>query len=387
MSSNPSRRQFLQAGMALPAAGLVSSNSLESAFQEPPQAKEPPKVVYRTLGKTDLKPSGVGYGIGYVPFTDVVARALDMGVNYFDTARDYKDSERIFGGVIKGRQRDKIIIATKSPSYKKERILQDIDTSLKELGTDYIDIWHLHARDTPASIPDGALEAMQMCKKSGKARYLGFSCHKPYAMVDFIIKSKTFDVMQMTYSYPIGGHLRNEAVDKLREAGIGVIAMKVVVAVSGLNLANFGGKPKAPTSEGALAGIKWVLTNPGVGTTVPHMRTIPELEMNFRAMSEPYTPADEQLLFVLNEQIRPNYCRMCYECEGQCPKGMPVTDVLRFLAYHDFCGNYHQAAMSFRGLAPEVRDIRCGDCSECAIRCPNGVHVQERLVRAQELFA
>ena len=387
MSSNPSRRQFLQAGMALPAAGLVSSNSLESAFQEPPQAKEPPKVVYRTLGKTDLKPSGVGYGIGYVPFTDVVARALDMGVNYFDTARDYKDSERIFGGVIKGRQRDKIIIATKSPSYKKERILQDIDTSLKELGTDYIDIWHLHARDTPASIPDGALEAMQMCKKSGKARYLGFSCHKPYAMVDFIIKSKTFDVMQMTYSYPIGGHLRNEAVDKLREAGIGVIAMKVVVAVSGLNLANFSGKPKAPTSEGALAGIKWVLTNPGVGTTVPHMRTIPELEMNFRAMSEPYTPADEQLLFVLNEQIRPNYCRMCYECEGQCPKGIPVTDVLRFLAYHDFCGNYHQAAMSFRGLAPEVRDIRCGDCSECAIRCPNGVHVQERLVRAQELFA
>ena len=149
MSANPSRRQFLQAGMALPAAGLVSSNSLESAFQEPP------KVVYRTLGKTDLKPSGVGYGIGYVPPTDVVARALDMGVNYFDTARDYKDSERIFSGVIKGRQRDKIIIATKSPSYKKDRILQDLDTSLKELGTDYLDIWHLHARDTPASIPDG----------------------------------------------------------------------------------------------------------------------------------------------------------------------------------------------------------------------------------------
>jgi len=384
VSSNPSRRQFLQAGMALPAAGLVSSNSLESAFQE--ATKEPPKVVYRTLGKTDLKPSGVGYGIGYVPYTDVVARALDMGVNYYDTARDYKDSERIFGGVIKGRQRDKIIIATKSPSYKKERILQDIDTSLKELGTDYIDIWHLHARDTPASIPDGALEAMQMCKKSGKARYLGFSCHRPYSMVDFIIKTKVFDVMQMTYSYPIGGRLRNEAVDKLREAGIGVIAMKVVVAVSGLNLADFSAKPRATGNEGPLSGIKWVLTNPGRGTTVPHMKTIPELEMNFRAMSEPYTAKDEQLLYVLNEQIRPNYCRMCYDCDGRCPKGVPVPDVLRFLAYHDFCGNYHQASMSFKGLSKEIRDVRCGDCSECAIRCPNGVHVQERLIRAQELL-
>ena len=66
--------------------------------------------------------------------------------------------------------------------------------------------------------------------------------------------------------------------------------------------------------------------------------------MNFRAMSEPYTPADEKLLYVMNEQIRPHYCRMCYECKGQCPKGMPVTDVLRFLAYNDFGGNYHQAA-------------------------------------------
>ena len=370
--------------MALPAAGLVSSNALESTFQEP--AKESPKVVYRKLGKTDLKPSGVGYGIGYVPPTDVVNRALDMGVNYFDTARDYKDSEKIFSGCIKGRQRDKIIIATKSPSYKKEQILKDLDTSLSELGVDYLDIWHLHARDTPASIPDGALEAMQIAKKSGKARYLGFSCHKPYAMVDFIIKTKVFDVMQMTYSYPIGGRLRNDAVDKLREAGIGVIAMKVVVAISGLNMANFGGGPKAK-GEGPLAGIKWVLTNPGIGTTVPHMDTIPQLEMNFRAMSEPYTPADEQLLFVLNEQIRPNYCRMCGDCDDKCPKGMPVADVLRFLAYHDFAGNYHQAAMSFRGLAKEIRDIRCSDCSDCVIKCPNGVHVQDRLIRAQELLA
>ncbi len=380
MNSNPSRRQFLQAGLALPAAGLVTSNSPEPTFQEPP------KVVYRTLGKTDLKPSGVGYGIGYVPPTDVVARAIDMGVNYFDTARDYKDSERIFAGVIKGRQRDKLIIATKSPSLKKESILADLDTSLKELGTDYVDIWHLHARDAPAMINDGALEAMVQCKKSGKARYIGFSCHKPYAMVDFVLKTKVFDVMQMTYSYPIGGRLRNEAVDRLREAGVGVIAMKVVVAVSGLNLANFSGKPKA-AGEGPLSGIKWVLTNPGIGTTVPHMQTIPELEMNFRAMSEPYTAADEQRLYVLNEQIRPHYCRMCYECEGKCPKGVPVPEVLRFLAYHDFCGNFHQAVMKYRELSKEVRDVRCSDCAECTIECPNGVHVQNRLIRAQELLA
>lgn len=383
MSSNPSRRQFLQAGLALPAASLATNN-LSPVLQQ--SEKKEGKVVYRQLGKTKLRPSGVGYGIGFTPYKDVVARSLDMGINYFDTARDYADSEKTFSEVIKGRKRDQIIIATKSPSFNKEGVLKDIDTSLKALGTDYIDIWHLHARDTPKGIDDGVLEAMRMCKQSGKARYLGFSCHDPNNMVDFLLKTKVFDVMQMTYSYPIGGRFRNAAVDKLTKAGIGVIAMKVAVGLTGLNIKNFD-NPAAAKGEGVLAGIKWVLDNPGIGTTVPHMKTIPELEMNFRAMSEPYTPKDEKMLYVMNEQIRPDYCRMCYECKGQCDKGLPVTDVLRFLAYHDFCGNYHQAAMKFRELGKEIRDVRCSDCSSCSINCPNGVHVQDRLIRAQELLA
>jgi len=205
-------------------------------------------------------------------------------------------------------------------------------------------------------------------------------------MVDFVIRTGKFDVVQTTYSFPIGGIYRDRAIKRLHEAGIGVIAMKVVVALSGWNLKTVD-NPPATKGEGPLAGIKWVLQNPAIGTTVPHMKTISELEMNFRAMSEPYTPNDEKLLFSLNEKIRPDYCRMCYECKGQCPKGMPVPDVLRFLAYHDFCGNYHQAVVSFRDLAKEVRDVRCSDCSSCAITCPNGVHVQDRLVRAQDLLA
>ncbi len=380
MDKKLSRRNFLKAGLVLPAAGLISTAGLKSAFGE-----EPPKVVYRTLGKTGLKVSGVGYGIGFVPIPEVVNRALDLGVNYFDTSRVYGDSEKIFGGIIKGRDRSKLVLATKSGMRRKADILNDIDASLKALGTDYVDIYHLHARDTPAAIPDEALEAMQEIKKAGKARFLGFSCHDPNRMADFSIENK-FDVMQMTYSFAIGGFYRNQAVKKLNEAGIGIIAMKVVVALTGLNLQNLENTPPR-TGEGPLAGIKWVLNNPAIGTTVPHMKTVQELEMNFRAMSDPYTPADEKLLYVMNEKIRPDYCRMCYQCDGRCPNGMQVTDVLRFLAYNDFCGNYHQARMSFMELPKSVRDIHCTDCSECAIQCPNGVHVQERLIRAQELLA
>jgi hypothetical protein len=66
---------------------------------------------------------------------------------------------------------------------------------------------------------------------------------------------------------------------------------------------------------------------------------------------------------------------------------MPVTDVMRFLAYNDYCGNYHQARMSFAELPEKVKSIRCSDCSECAIKCSNGINVQARLMRAQELLA
>jgi uncharacterized protein len=384
MSLNPSRREFLQAGLALPAAGLVSSGV------DPSYQKEPPKIAYRTLGKTGLKVTGVGYGIGYVPNIEVVNRAIDLGINYFDTSRDYRESEAIFAGCIKGK-RQKIHISTKSGSTKKDDILQDIDTSLKTLGTDYVDIYQLHARDIPARIPDEALEAMVQCRKSGKARFIGFSCHNPNNMVDFHLNSKVFDVMQTTYSFAIGSGFREKAVQKLAAANIGVIAMKVVVALSGIGMKRGGtGEPvktNKKEGEGPLAGIKWVLSNPAIGTTVPNMNSIAELEMNMRALSEPYTPADELLLFTRNEQIRPDYCRMCYQCDGKCPQGIPVPDVLRFLAYYDFAGDLHQAVVHFRSLKPELQNVRCRDCSECVIRCPNGVLVRNRLMRAQELIA
>jgi predicted aldo/keto reductase-like oxidoreductase len=197
--------------------------------------------------------------------------------------------------------------------------------------------------------------------------------------------------MQTTYSFAIGSGFREKAVQKLAAAGVGVIAMKVVVALSGIGMKRGGSGEKPVTNkkdgDGPVAGIKWVLSNPAIGTTVPNMNSIAELEMNMRAMSEPYAPADEQLLFTLNEQIRPDYCRMCYQCDGRCPKGMPVTDVLRYLAYYDFAGDLHQAVGNYKNLAPEIRSIRCNECSECAIQCPNGVQVQNRLIRAQSLIA
>jgi uncharacterized protein len=372
-----SRRSFLQAGLALPAAGLVA------AYQPGALNQEPARIGYRTLGKTGLKVSGVGSGVGIIPDPNVIARAIDLGVNYFDTARGYGEgkSEQITGSALQGK-RQKVVLATKTDARTKADVLKDMDASLKALGTDYVDIWHLHSRDTSDTITNEAVEACLMLKKQGKTRFIGVSAHDINAVVDTILKIGKFDVVQTTYSYAIGAPFRSAAISRLHNAGIGVVAMKVIIAVAGF----IPREVKLP-NEGPLAAIKWVLLNPAISTTVPYTKNIAELEMNVRAMTEPYTAQDEKILFVRNQEIRPLYCRMCYECKGQCPKGVPVTDELRYLAYNDFGGSFHQAQENYRLLPKKIQDVRCSDCSSCAIECPNGVDVRNRLMRAQNLLA
>jgi len=378
MKQKSTRRAFLQAGIALPAAGFVSPNPL-AVFSSPPTG-----LKYRTLGKTGLKVTSVGCAAGSIPDPDILARALDLGINYYDTARIYGQgkSEQILGKAIQGK-RDKIVLASKTYSNTKEKILEDIETSLKTLGTDHLDIYHQHSRHEPKEITDEMIETMELVKKQGKTRFIGVSTHDPNAMVDFILKVGKFDVVQTTYSYAIGAPFRDAAIAKLNKAGIGVVAMKVVIATATPK----GDKGNHLSNEGGLAAIKWVLRNPGISTTVPWSETLEELAINFRAMTEEFTPADEKILFARNEQIRELYCRMCFQCKGKCPKGVPVADELRFLAYNDFKGNFHEAREAFWDLPRAIRDVRCSDCSECVVQCPNGVAVHQRLIRAQELLS
>ncbi len=378
MDFNSSRRKFLQAGLVLPAAGFVASRHMD-AFGQAPAG-----VVYRTLGKTGLKVSAVGCGIGLIPDPAVLVRAADLGVNYFDTARMYEKgkSEEIAGAALKSR-RNKIVLASKTDGLTKADVIKDMDDSLQALQTDHVDIWHLHSRDTPDTITDEAVEALEILKQQGKTRFIGCSAHDINAVVDKIVQIGKFDVVQTTYSYPIGSHFRKASIKKLHDAGIGIVAMKVIVALAGLT----SRREFRLTNEGPLAAVKWVLMNPMISTTVPYAKNLAEVEMNFRAMTEPYTPQDEKMLYVMNEEIRPRYCRMCYECKGKCPNGVPVTDELRYLAYNDFAGDLHQAHENFLRLPAEIRAVRCSDCPSCAIQCPNGVEVRNRLIRAQSILA
>lgn len=382
----PSRRTFLVSGLALPAvapASLTSGSAPRQSQTRPPaQPSSGAALQYRTLGKTGLRVTTVGYGTMITSDPSVIARAVDMGINYFDTARNYQNgqNERMVGAALGARRKD-ILLASKSnddPSTG-PGILAEIDTSLKELRTDYLDVWHLHGLDKPVLITDELVEAMRKAKKQGKIRFAGVSTHNLPAIVDRVIEAK-IEVVQAPYNFASAASY-GPALHKLHQAGVGLIAMKVMAKADG-----GGARPLRPANF-ACAALKWAIKNPAIATTVPSMTDIDQLQENFRAMSERLTDAESKILVARLEEIGPYFCRMCGRCQGQCPKGLPVSDLVRFAMYADGYGQFQLGRERYLRMSAEHQNVRCGDCETCAVQCPNGVHVAARLSRAQNLFA
>jgi hypothetical protein len=100
-----------------------------------------------------------------------------------------------------------------------------------------------------------------------------------------------------------------------------------------------------------------------------------------------FTDGDAQILTARLEEISPYFCRSCGACKGQCPKGLPVNDLVRFVMYADGYGQFPLGRENYMRLSEQHQQVRCGDCAECPVRCPHGVRVVESAMRAQELFA
>jgi len=390
MKSNSSRRDFLYAGLALPVAGLASTAGFGKATVQsspPPPLASTPKLTYRTIGKTGLKVTEVGFGCMVTSDASVVERASDIGINYFDTARGYQhgNNERMVGAALKKKRKD-LVLSSKSGGRTKDSLLSDLDTSLRELGTDYLDIWYLHGRDKTSDVSDELFEAQQIAKQQGKIRFAGLSTHNAKDMIPFLVKKGALDVVLTTYNFTMDKRME-AVIEQASNAGLGVVAMKVMAG--GFR----AGNPRKAfypqlTKEGAmLAALKWVLKNPKVDTTIPSMTDMDQLEENLKAMAEPYSQVEEKLLAQQLDHISPLYCRMCGDCEGSCTKGLPVANLLRYLTYAEGYGQFSLGREHFLALPAEVTSVRCQDCVSCTVTCPFGVKVSSRLARAQELFA
>jgi hypothetical protein len=401
MKRSSSRRGFLAAGLALPAAG----------FAAPPQeASGEVRLAYRALGKTGVKVTSLSFGCMTTSDASVIQHAADLGIVHFDTARGYQNgnNERMVGAALKGK-RQQVVISSKSLSKTGQGALAELDTSLRELGTDYLDIWYLHMKNDPAEVTDDLLEAQRSAKKAGKIRLAGVSTHfNMDRMLRYLAQQGQTDVALTTYNFAMrsvaAGMNTNvtapktdmtAAIRDARKSGMGIVVMKTLAGGTtrvqrGDRL--YGAEPQALVKRlgqpgASLAAIKWALRNEAVDTAIVCMTDHDQLQENLRAMSEPYTGKDAALLSEQLARIGPVYCRMCGACKGVCEKGVPVPDMLRFLSYAEGYGQFAMARDRFLELPDHVRSIRCADCASCSVDCPNGVSVRERVGRAQELFA
>ncbi len=378
MTMHSSRRTFLAGGLGLAAAYPVQSKSRTEA----------PKPSYRTLGKTGLKVSTVGFGCMITSDISVIKRAADLGINHFDTARVYMggNNERLVGEALKGYRKN-VYIATKVLKRDPKTAAADLDTSLKELGTDYVDIWYLHDIRRPGDLTPELIEVQQRAVSAGKVRFTGFSVHMNFReVIPPALATGKFDVLLTTYNFALGT-LVDDLVEQARKAGLGIVGMKAMAGsfrLPGATDDTFQAKIKVPGVP--VAALKWSLRNPLMDCVIPSIKDMEELDEDVQVMSAPYMPADEKILSAQRDLIRPLYCHGCGECAGVCRLGLPVPDLVRFAMYSDGYGEFRLGRERFLALPEELRERRCNACPECAVQCPNGVRVPERVQKAQQLF-
>ena len=410
MKPTCSRRNFLTAGLMFPTAGLRTPANSPSFLDGGQARPESVKLTYRTLGKTGLKITSLAFGCMTTSDPSVIERAADFGINHFDTARSYQNgnNERMVGAALK-KVRPKVIISSKSGAKTKQEVLADLDTSLHELETDYLDIWYLHMKNEPEQVTEDLLEAQRIAKQSGKIRFAGVSTHfNMDKILAHLAKLNQTDVVLTTYNFAMRSVDANantnpdapktdmtEAIRAARKAGLGIVVMKVLAGGTtrvqrGDRL--YGANPQALSKQLSqqgvpVAAIKWALKNESVDTAILCMTNHEQFDENLRAMAEPYTEKDEKLLTTQLASIGPKYCRMCGACGGVCNKGIPVPDVLRFLTYAEGYGQFALARERFIELPRPVRNIRCSDCASCSFRCAYGVAVRDRMIHAQDTLA
>ena len=310
----PENRKFTRRGFVTGSAAAVTGSLVlgpGSTAGSPAQAGETQQVPQRPLGKTGAKVSclGVGgYHLGSIKeekeALELVARALDAGINFFDNCWEYHDgvSEERLGAALKGK-RDQAFVMTKVCTHGrgKDVAMQQLDESLRRLQTDHLDLWQIHEvvyYNDPDMIfaSGGAAEALLAAKQQGKVRFIGFTGHKnPAIHLKMLAHDFPFDTVQMPLN-ALDATFRSfqeQVMPEARKRGIAVLGMKSLGG-SGEMVAN-----GAVTAE---EGLRYAMSLP-VATTISGMDSLGVLEQNLKVARgfQPFTPDQ---LTAIRERVR-----------------------------------------------------------------------------------
>ena len=314
-----------------------------------------------TLGKTGITTSKNAFGalpiqrISDEAATYLLRKAYENGMTFFDTARMYTDSEHKVGLAFEG-MRDKVYIATKTGAQNAESFWKDLDTSLENLKTDYIDLYQFH---NPAFCPkpgdeSGLYDAALKAREQGKIRHIGITNHR-LAVAHEAIDCGLYETLQFPFCY-LATDKDIALVDKCRKADMGFIAMK---ALSGGLITN------SAAAYAYLAQYDNVLPIWGI-------QRERELDEFLSYMDNPPTMTKElaEVIRKDREELLGEFCRGCGYCMP-CPVGIEINNCARMsllLRRSPSAGH-----LSLEGQEKMMKIENCLHCNQCKSRCPYGL--------------
>ena len=331
---------------------------------------------YRTLGKTGLQISRLGFG--GIPIQKIDAKGtkvlidelIRQGVNFIDTARGYTVSEEYLGYALQG-VREKFVLATKSMARTEETMARDIEISLQNLCTDYIDLYQVHnpsAKDLETvTAAGGALEALQKAKAAGKIGHIGITLHSVELLEQALELPWVETVM---FPYNIVETQGEELIARCAEKNIGFICMKPLA----------GG-----AIDDAEIAMRFIVSNRDVTVIIPGMADVREIAQNVQAVSNTaeLSEAEKEKVQAIRAQLGTNFCRRCNYC-APCAAGINIPGVFLFEGYYSRYDLKDWAKSRYESLSKTASD--CIGCGVCESRCPYSLPIRDMMKKTAEVM-
>lgn len=329
----------------------------------------------RQLGRTELRVSEIAFG--GIPILQqeptraerVLRTALDEGINCFDTARGYGDSEEKMGRALGAAE---CLIMSKASKTNGAEMTEEVERTLDNIRRDHVDVYAMHQVGSPRQLeaclaPGGALEALMRAKQDGKIRAIGITGHNRSVLISAIEQAGDVIESVMFLFNPLETDALEQLIPLCTEKGVGLLAMKV--AGAGLWAA---AEVRAST--------RWCLGHP-ISCAVIGFASVEEVLSTARLGREPLALGCEEEATVksLRERYGPSYCRRCGDC-APCPKGINIVSTL---VGDSMVKRLGWKQLGRRGFLESVREARnCDGCGVCVERCPWSLDIPALLPQA-----
>ncbi|WP_422485369.1 aldo/keto reductase [Gudongella sp. DL1XJH-153] len=330
----------------------------------------------RILGRTNFEVSAIGFGgipiqrVDEETAYELLVEAHKQGINFIDTARGYMESESLLGIALERIGRDKFILATKSMAKTYDAVVEEFETSLKNLRTDYIDLFQFHNVSKKEDLEtvmgeNGALKAIKEYKAKGIIKEIGITSHS-VELLDIAIDTGEFSTIQYPYN-PV--EKQGEPVfKKAKENNLGVIVMKPLA----------GGA----ISKGELS-LRFIMENKDITVAIPGMDSVEQVIENARAgnVMRPLTDDERSMLMKEADTLGEEFCRRCGYC-APCTVGIDIPTQFILEGYYSRYNLQDWAIDRYRGFEISAKD--CIECGLCESRCPYNLPIVKMLKNVEE---